>query len=672
MCGIAGIVNPGVAPIHLRSVVHRMTDALVHRGPDDSGVYLGEGIGLGMRRLSIIDVDGGQQPVSSEDGLVQVVFNGEIYNYLELRSALRKRGHIFRTNSDTEVIAHLYEEKGIDAFEQLRGMFAIAVWDRRNRRLVLARDRIGKKPLFYARRGSTLLFGSEIKAILTANPSLAEPDVDALGPYLQYGFVPEPRTVFREIRKLPAAHWLTYRYESGEVAVEPYWRLSIDDDGMGSRSEAEVVEELDALLGEAVRIRLMSDVPLGIFLSGGLDSSTIVAYAHKAGLRPIKTFTIAFDRRGWDESPDAEVVARHFGTDHHVLRLTEQDFEQCLPDTVLTLVRHFDEPFGDPSALPTYHVSKLAREHVTVILSGDGGDELFAGYSLYKGIRFAELYRRVPRWTGRRYFPAIVENAAQWLPQGPRYRALHAARVLGDSERPFESRYFLKGSPCRPDVFRQILTADAAARLGSSAVRFLADDVRGVLRSDVPEVSKALYLGVRLALLEDMLVKVDRMSMAHSLEVRSPLLDHRLVDFVMRLPPSMKLRGWETKAILRDTIRRYVPPSTLRKRKQGFAVPLREWLRGGLYEMAGDFLEAGDSRLPPGVFNRAGVRNLLAQHRRGEADHSGIIWLLLNYAAWRDLYIDSREVRTAVSGSMRHAVTGDSGVADTSPAAGVH
>ena len=398
MCGIAGLVDPAVPAAPLKRIVSRMTDTLFHRGPDEEGLFVADGVGLGMRRLSIIDVAGGRQPIANEDGSVQVVFNGEIYNYLELRKELSRRGHVFRTNSDTEVIAHLYEEKGVETFADLRGMFAVALWDRRARRLVLARDRMGKKPLFYAQRGNALLFGSEIKAILAADPTLAEPDVDSLGPYLQYGVVPEPRTMFRHIRKLPAGHWLVH--EGGETTVAPYWRLEFVDDEAAAPSRKQVIEELDRLLEEAVRIRLMSEVPLGIFLSGGLDSTTIVAYAHKAGLRPIKTFTIGFDRRQWDESADAEVVARHFGTDHHVLTLREQDLADRLPDTVLTLVRHFDEPFGDSSALPTYYVSKLAREHVTVILSGDGGDELFAGYTAYKGLRFAHHYQRVPQLAG--------------------------------------------------------------------------------------------------------------------------------------------------------------------------------------------------------------------------------------------------------------------------------
>jgi asparagine synthase (glutamine-hydrolysing) len=401
----------------------------------------------------------------------------------------------------------------------------------------------------------------------------------------------------------------------------------------------QVVEELDALLEEAVRIRLMSEVPLGVFLSGGLDSSTVVAYAHKSGLRPLKTFTMGFDRPEWDETADAQAVARHFQTDHHVLTLREQDLAHHLPENLITLVRHFDEPFGDASALPTYYVSKLAREHVTVILSGDGGDELFAGYSSYQGIQFAERYRRLPGWLGEQLLPTLVQSGAQWLPAGHRYGALRMARVLRDSRLPFEAMYFSKASLCRPDLLQQLFTEDLAAQLTQPGLPAYTDDIRVAMRSNLPVLSKTSYADLRFGLLDDMLVKVDRMSMAHSLEVRSPLLDHRLVEFVIGLPPSLKLRGWQTKAILRDTVRRYLPPATLRKRKQGFSVPLREWLRTSLHNMVGDFLEGANGRLPSGVFNRATIRRLLLQHRLGEADHSSAIWLLLNYAAWYDSYI---------------------------------
>jgi asparagine synthase (glutamine-hydrolysing) len=649
MCGIAGIVDPDLSADLIRPIVQRMTDTLTHRGPDDEGFFVTDAVGLGMRRLSIIDVAGGQQPISNEDGLVQVVFNGEIYNYPELRNHLSKRGHVFRTNSDTEVIAHVYEERGVDGLTDLRGMFGIAVWDQRARRLLLARDRLGKKPLFYAKRGNRLLFGSEIKALLAADPTLAEADADGVLPYFQYGGLAEPRTMFRHIHKLPAASWLLYA--EGEIQIAPYWRLRFPDDDVPKPKWAHVVEELDALLEEAVRIRLMSEVPLGVFLSGGLDSSTIVAYAHKAGLRPLKTFTIGFDRQGWDESADAALVARHFQTDHHVLTLRERDLAHGLPQTLMTLVSHVDEPFGDASALPTYYVSKLAREHVTVILSGDGGDEVFAGYDSYRATQFAEYYRRVPRWLGADCLPALFERAAQCLPGRQRYSALRVAKVLRDSRLPFEDMYWTKGSVCRPALLRQLFTDDVKAQLDSSKAPACSDDITAVMRSSLPVLTKATYASLRMGLLNSILVKVDRMSMAHSLEVRSPLLDHRLVEFVAGLPPSFKVRGWQTKAILRDTIRRYLPPATLRKGKQGFNMPLRDWLRTGLNEMVGDFLESAHGRLPPELFNRAAVRRLLRQHRLGEADYSLPIWLLLNYATWHDSYI----ARGGPSAAARHA-----------------
>jgi asparagine synthase (glutamine-hydrolysing) len=632
MCGIAGIVAAGVPRQVLQPTLQRMTGTLVHRGPDDDGFFVAGGIGLGMRRLSIIDVAGGRQPLANEDGTVHVIFNGEIYNYPELRAELEAKGHCFRSHSDTEVIAHAYEEDGVECIARLRGMFAIALWDARARRLLLVRDRLGKKPLFYAEHGAQLLFGSEIKAILAAAPELAEPDVAALVPYLRNGFVCEPHTMFRRIHKLPAAHRLVW--ENGRVDVQRYWRLPFDGDGGEARSAEQWSAELDALLQEAVRIRLMSEVPLGVFLSGGLDSSTIVAYAHKAGLRPIKTFTIGFDRPAWDESADAERVARHFHTEHHVLMLREADLVRTLPETVHALVRQFDEPFGDSSALPTYHVSRLAREHVTVILSGDGGDELLAGYQSYQSFRFAEVYRRLPAWLAASALPALAEGMAPMLPRVARYQALRAGKVLHDAALPFERGYFSKFALCSDALLRALLTPDLHPALAQPPQATCPADIVEALRAPWPLVNRLSYADLRFRLLEDMLVKVDRMSMAHSLEVRSPLLDHRVVEFLARMPAELKLRGWQKKAILRDTVRAYLPAETLRKRKQGFSVPLREWLHGSLNEMVGDYLDAGGGRLPPALFNRAAVSRLLAEHGDGVADHSTPIWLLLNYAAW--------------------------------------
>lgn len=620
----------------IRRTLQRMANSILHRGPDEEGFFVADGIGLAIRRLSIIDVAGGHQPIANEDDQVQVVFNGEIYNYLDLRAELIARGHRFRSSSDTEVIAHLYEEQETDCLTALRGMFGIALWDQRRRRLFLARDRVGKKPLFYAQQGSRVIFASEIKAILAAVPDLADPDLESVIPYFRQGFVCEPRTMFRGICKLPAAHWLAY--ENGAVTTRRYWSMDFAQSDRADRPLAQVVEELDALLAESVRIRLMSEVPLGVFLSGGLDSSTVVAYAHRAGLRPLKTFTVGFDRPEWDESSDAQAVADHFQTEHHRLYLREQDLKEKLPETVLTLVRHFDEPFGDSSSLPTFYVSRLARQYVTVILSGDGGDELFLGYSSFRGIRFSELYQRLPAWLNRQVLPALARAGTRYLPAGRRYGALRALKVFEDSLLPFEAMCSSKDALCSEALLEQLFTKEFKIHLGCRGTPDYPDDVASVMHSDLPAMSKASYLGLRHRLLEDMLVKVDRMSMAHSLEVRSPLLDHRLIEFAATLPPSLKLRGWETKAILRDTVRRYLPRTTLRKRKQGFSVPLREWLRGSLYEMVCDYLSPANGHLPPGVFDHVTISRLISEHHNGEADHTSMIWLLLNYAAWNNLY----------------------------------
>jgi len=640
MCGIAGIIDPAMSSAEIRRTLQHMADAIWHRGPDEGGYFVRDGVGLAIRRLSIIDVAGGHQPVGNEDGQVQVVLNGEIYNYLDLRSELTRRGHIFRTSSDTEVIAHLYEERGTDCLSALRGMFGMAVWAQRTQRLLLGRDRLGKKPLFYAQQGRRLVFGSEIKAILAAVPEFADPDPEAVIPYFRQGFISEPRTMFRGIRKLPAAHWLTY--QNGAVATGKYWHLNFQESNRASRPVGEIVEELDALLAESVRIRLMSEVPLGVFLSGGLDSSAVVAYAHKAGLRPLKTFTIGFDRPEWDESGDAQIVADHFKTDHHVLRLSEADLKAHLPETVVSLVRHFDEPFGDSSSLPTYYVSKLARQHVTVILSGDGGDELFLGYTSHQGVRFANYYHRLPSWLNRTVLPGLARAGVACLPAGRKYGALRAVKVLEDSLLPFEQMYVSKGALCSEELLKQLFTKEVLAQGYQFSAPLYSDDVTAAMESDLPALNKASYIDLRHRLLEDMLVKVDRMSMAHSLEVRSPLLDHRLVEFAASLPPSLKLRGWQTKAIFRDTVRRYLPAATLQKRKHGFSVPLREWLRGSLHEMICDSLSAANGHLASAMFNHVTIGRLITEHHRGERDHSSVLWLLLNYATWSKLYKNSR------------------------------
>ena len=632
MCGIAGLVDPSLEEPELARRAARMVETLIHRGPDDDGFLTARGVALGMRRLSIIDVGGGQQPMKNEDGTVAVVQNGEIYNFRQLHAELERK-HVFRTRADTEVIVHAYEDDGADAIARLHGMFGLALWDERRRLLLLARDRLGKKPLYYAHDGERLVFGSEIKALLAADPALAEVDEESLLPYLRYGYIPEPRTMFHGIEVVPPGHVLTFA--SGELTIRPYWRLQLAPSGDADGRLEDQVEELDALLADAVESRLVSDVPLGLFLSGGLDSSALTAYAARASSAPVKTFTIGFDRKDWDESDDAARVAHHLGSEHHCLVLGEQDVQRTLPDTVFDLARHFDQPFGDPSALPTYHVSKLAREHVTVILGGDGADELFAGYSTYRGTVFAQRYRRLP---GARLGPSLVEAIAKVVPRGSRYRLLHAVKVLGDSVLPFEDLYLRKRTILRrPDLERLLTPELGPAIAASEPPAYVPRDVVSALELDASWIDRMSYCDLRLGLLNGMLVKVDRMSMAHSLEVRSPFLDHRLVEFVMRLPPERKFHKGKTKVVLRETVRDRLPAATMSKPKQGFNVPLREWFRGGLSSFCEDLL-VGSDLLPEHLFQRDAVSAMLGRHRNGEADHNEAIWLLLNYAAWRSQY----------------------------------
>ncbi len=494
MCGIAGIIDPGQSALEMRSIVQRMTQSIVHRGPDDEGHFVEPGVGLGMRRLSIIDVTGGQQPIASESGSVQVVCNGEIYNFVELRQQLESRGHVFATLSDAEVLVHLYEDQGVQCFGELRGMYAAALWDTVRQRLVLVRDRLGKKPLYYAFLDGKFLFGSEMKSLLEADSRLREPNYAKLAEYFQFGYIYEPDTIYRHIKKVPAGHFAVL--EGGHLSTQPYWKIDFEVDT--SRSTQQWADDLDEHLADAVQVRLQSEVPLGVFLSGGIDSSAIVAYADRAGLRPLKTFTIGFDRAEWDESEDALRVAKHFGTEHHVLQLTESDMRTSLPATLLDLTRHFDEPFGDDSALPTYHVSQLAREHVTVILSGDGGDELFAGYSSYRGARFAQRYRkRVPFWLGHHVLPALARSAARCLPQRQRYQALRTAKVLRDSSLPFEQAFRDKTSIWNQSDLRQLIHADVLSECDCFGEQYLPDAMWQVLKSDRDVVSRLTEIDYR-------------------------------------------------------------------------------------------------------------------------------------------------------------------------------
>ena len=643
MCGIAGVVDRRPNSVD-EALVHRMCDAIVHRGPDDEGLFVKSGVGLGMRRLSIIDLAGGHQPVFNEDKSVWIVFNGEIYNFPELRPELEKRGHRFYTHTDTEVIVHLYEEFGADCVQKLRGMFAFALYDERRGKLLLARDRFGKKPLHYALSGDRLLFGSEIKSILTVAPELASIDHEALLEYMYFGYILDPKTAFVPIRKLPAGHLL--EFEKGQIHTWQYWDLP----RYGTHepaSEEECLQELETRLAEAVRIRLISDVPLGALLSGGTDSSTVVALMARASSQPVKTFSIAFDHDDFNEAHYARLVAKRFGTDHHELVV-----EPNILETVETLTSSLEEPFGDSSMLPTYFVSRMARQHVTVALSGDGGDEIFAGYNRYEINLRRDVFGGLPRAAGEFY----RERIYPWLPKNMRGRRLSYSMSLPWHERYVDSVAFLplfeRDIPLLSPEFRRI--AQNGGNPENAMYRYFdqapAED----------PVDKLLYVDTKTYMVGDILTKVDRMSMATSLEVRVPILDHVFAEWVTGLPIKWKLRGKQQKYILRKLAERVgVPREALYRKKQGFAMPLVHWMR---YELKDLIMSAllEPRTLQRGYFDPAGVKRLFDEHFSGRRDHSAGIWRLLMLELWHRNYLGKIHSGSAESCGVP-SVAGDRG-----------
>src|ERR1700730_9347429 len=629
MCGIAGIVNTAAGQRIEFATIHRMCQAILHRGPDEEGIFVKDGIGLGMRRLSIIDLAGGQQPVFNEDRTAWIVFNGEIYNFPELREDLLKRGHRFSTHSDTETIVHLYEEMGPDCVNKLRGMFAFALYDERRQKLLMARDRLGKKPLHYALQGQRLLFGSEIKAILAVAPELATVNHEALLQYMYFGYVPDPLTAFTTVQKLPPGHLL--EFEKGKINVRQYWDLP-QYSTHPPRSEEECLQEMEHRLAEAVRIRLISDVPLGALLSGGTDSSTVVALMARASSAPVKTFAIGFRHEDFNEAHYAKIVAQRFGTEHHELLL-----EPKVVETVESLTRSLEEPFGDSSMLPTYYVSCLARQHVTVALSGDGGDEIFAGYGRYRIQSRRKIFEQVPSWMWSWYREAVY----------PRLPAdMYGRKFSYNISLPWRERYvdsisfvpaFEREMPLLSDEFRSVLRERGDPR----SVMF---DYFAHAPADDP-VSQMLYVDTKTYLAGDILTKVDRMSMATSLEVRAPILDHVFLEWVTALPPEWKLRGGKQKYIFKKLAERVgVPKEVLHRRKQGFALPLADWIRHELKDMVLTVL-LEPRTLQRGYFNPQGIRQLLDEHFRGRRDQSARIWRLLIFELSHRNFLE--KIRTA-------------------------
>jgi asparagine synthase (glutamine-hydrolysing) len=624
VCGIAGKVYADREQHVVAAEIHRMCDQIIHRGPDDEGVYAEGQVGLGMRRLSIIDLSTGHQPIHNEDKKIWIVFNGEIYNFPELRPDLEKRGHRFYTNTDTETIVHLYEEYGADCVKKLRGMFAFAIWDDARQKLLLARDRFGKKPLHYSYDRGRLFFGSEIKSILSVAPELSSVDQQGLLSYFCYGYVPDPLTAFEKIRKLPPGHVL--EFSRGEIQVTPYWDLP----AFGThtpKSEEECLEQLEHLLAEAVRIRLISDVPLGALLSGGVDSSTVVALMARFSSSPVKTFTIGFPHKEFDETEYARQVAQKFGTEHHEL-VVEPDFLGTLD----RLTHLLEEPFADSSMVPTYHVSALARKHVTVALAGDGGDELFAGYDRYVTNLNRRRHNPVPRWAGdfyrSRVFPVLPS-------------ATYGRRFMYTMSLPEEERYLDEISFLSPDGRERFLFSKEYAALASkypSPYQMFRDYLKRAPAVD--SLSRLQYLDAKTYLPGDVLTKVDRMSMATSLEVRAPILDHVFAEWATQLPPDWKLRNGEKKYILKKLAERVgVPRNVIYRPKKGFGVPLVHWLRNELKESLLSIL-LEPKTLQRGYFDPPAIKQLMDEHLRGRRDRSRDLWNLLAFELWHRNFLD--------------------------------
>jgi asparagine synthase (glutamine-hydrolysing) len=619
MCGIAGIVGASPGSVDTETI-HRMCQAIVYRGPDDEGIFVKDGVGLGMRRLSIIDLAGGHQPVFNEDRTVWTVFNGEIYNFPELRKELEDRGHRFYTHTDTEVIVHLYEEMGAECVQKLRGMFAFALYDERDRRLLLARDRLGKKPLHYALSNGRLLFGSEIKTILTVEPELAQTNRDALLQYFYFGYIPDPATAFTPIQKLPPGHVL--EFEAGKIKVRKYWDLP-EYGTYSPASEEECLEELEHRLAEAVRIRLIADVPLGAMLSGGTDSSVVVALMARASARPVKTFSIGFRHADFNEAPYARMVAEKFGTEHHELIL-----EPDVRETIETLTHSLEEPFGDSSMLPTYYISCLARKHVTVALSGDGGDEAFAGYERYRMHLQDRSHDWIPQWAGRLYRRGIHPLIPYKVPG----RSLAYSISL-----PWQDRY-TEGVSFQP--FQREMALLSEDFVGTAQPLELFREYLDNAPAHDP-LGRVLYLDSKTYLPGDILTKVDRMSMLTSLEARVPMLDHVFLEWVTSLTPEWKMRGGSQKYILRKLAERVgVPKEVLYRPKQGFALPLGHWMRNELKDLILNVM-LDPVTLQRGYFNPSGVQRLLDEHFQGRRDHSARIWRLFMFELWHRNFLES-------------------------------
>jgi asparagine synthase (glutamine-hydrolysing) len=625
MCGIGGIVYRDRDRSVNQDDLQRMCGTMIHRGPDDEGFYVNQHVGLAMRRLNIIDLVTGHQPISNEDGRIWIVFNGEIYNFPELRVELEKQGHRFSTNSDTEAIVHLYEEYGRDCVKKLNGMFAFAIWDRRKQSLFLARDRLGVKPLYYFLDDHCLVFGSELKAILAYNEIPRQIDLEALDSFLTAEYIPAPLSIFQGIKKLPPAHTLIMR--EGKVSIDRYWDLEFN---RSYGCEEDLCETLGELLKDAVRIRLISDVPLGAFLSGGLDSSAIVCLMSEITGRPVKTFSIGFDDPSYNELQYARVVARQFNTEHHELTI-QPDVVHLVQD----LVRYLDEPLADVSIFPTYLVSQLARQHVTVALSGDGGDELFAGYEWYIANKIASYYRKVPAFLKDGWIPRLVDC----IPPSSHKKGLtnKLKRFVEGSVLPDSLQHFRWNMFATEESKKQLYSEELQRSLGQiNAYDRFSDHFQTTDHAD--PLWQQQVADIKTYLADDILVKVDRMSMANSLEARTPFLDYRLVEFATGLPSHLKLKGLQTKYLLKRCMASKLPRTVLNRKKEGFSIPMKNWLKQELRPLMQDLLSPARMK-NGGFFNPSYVQRLMTDHLKGVANHGHQLWSLMMFEIWQDSYL---------------------------------
>jgi len=613
MCGITGYFGQGN-----EEVLKKMTASLKHRGLDDQGFYIKDKIGLGHRRLSIIDLKTGHQPITNEDKTVWLIFNGEIYNFLELKKDLESKGHQFQTQTDTEVVVHLYEEKGDSFLNELNGMFSLALWDEKKDKLFLARDRLGQKPLYYSLVNDTLIFGSELKSLFKHPLIKKEIDFDSLNKYLIYEYVPTPQTIIKRVKKLEPGHFLVY--QNGNLKKDRYWDIQFNQ-----VDQRDYLNRFENLLEDSVKKRLISDVPLGIFLSGGIDSSAISYFAQKNSSQKIKTFSIGFTDKSFDESSYAAQVAKHLNTEHY--------HQECSPRDLLDLIDDVfqinDEPFSDASIIPTYLLSKFTRQNVTVVLSGDGGDELMAGYPTFQALKFAKIYRHFPG-----IFRELVLRTAGLLPASFNNFSLDfkLKKILSGYEYPLEIQNQLWLGSFAPVGSQKLLLKEVANQIdfGQSF-----SEISQFIKQTKDELleNRIIYLYLKQYLSDDILTKADKASMFASLEVRAPFLDYRLVEFINSLSYNLKLKGWTTKYALKELMKDKLPKNIINRPKKGFGVPIAKWINSELKDFTFDLLNERDIE-KQGIFNYSEIKKILNEHMDKKVDHRKKIWTLLMFQGW--------------------------------------